>query len=119
MLLLDDETSVSAVASVQDAGVVDFVVETDREGERTRRATAVLHAADDEQPQRRISPPCWPPTRSRTDGAALRQSFGERGIQYGPAFTGLVSARTAEGKGRSVVAEVGLPSAVRSAADRL
>jgi acyl transferase domain-containing protein/acyl carrier protein len=114
MLLLDDETSVSAVASVEDAGLVDFVVETDREGERTRRAAAVLHTANDEQPQPRDISALLATHPQQTDGATLRQSFGERGIQYGPAFTGLVSARTAEGKGRSVVAEVGLPSGVRS-----
>ncbi len=114
MLMLDDETSVSAVASVEDAGVVDFVVETDREGDRTRRAAALLHAADDEAPRRRDVAALLATHPQQTDGAALRQSFGERGIQYGPAFTGLVSARTAEGKGRSVVAEVALPSGVRS-----
>ena len=44
-LLLDDKTPVSAVASVTSPGVVDFVVETNQDGEHTiRRATAVLHA---------------------------------------------------------------------------
>jgi acyl transferase domain-containing protein/acyl carrier protein len=117
MLMLDDETSVSAVASVEDAGIVDFVVETDREGERTRRATAVLHAADEtdqEAPQRRDIAALLATHPHRVEGSALRESFTERGIQYGPAFTGLVSGRTAEGKGRSVVAEIGLPSGVRS-----
>jgi acyl transferase domain-containing protein/acyl carrier protein len=114
MLMLDDETSVSAVASVEDAGIVDFLVETDREGERTRRATAVLHAADDQAPQRRDIAALLATHPHRAEGSALRESFNERGIQYGPAFTGLVSGRTAEGKGRSVVAEVRLPSGVRS-----
>jgi mycocerosic acid synthase len=114
MLMLDDETSVSAVASVQDTGVVEFVVETDREGERTRRATAVLHAADDELPPRLDISALLATHPRQAEGAALRESFCEHGIQYGPAFTGLVSARTAEDKGRSVVADVGLPRSVRS-----
>ena len=114
MLMLDDETSVSAVASVEDVGVADFVVETEREGERTRRAVAVLHSADDAQPQQRDIAALLATHPHATDGAALRQSFDARGIHYDPAFTGLISARTAEGKGRSVVAEVGLPSSVRS-----
>ena len=116
MLMLDDETSVSAVASVEDAGVAAFVVETDREGERTRRAAAVLHATDPagSSPQRRDIAALLATHPQQADGATLRESFGERGIHYGPAFTGLISARTAEGKGRSVVAEVGLPSGVRS-----
>jgi acyl transferase domain-containing protein/acyl carrier protein len=117
MLMLDDETSVTAVASVEDAGIVEFVVETDREGERTRRATAVLYAADPadkETPPRRDIAALLATHPRQAEGAALRDSFSERGIDYGPAFAGLVSARTAEGKGRSVVAEVGLPRSVRS-----
>ena len=74
----------------------------------------MLHAADDEAPQRRDIAALLATHPQQAEGAALRDSFTERGIQYGPAFTGLVSARTAEGKGRSVVAEVGLPRSVRS-----
>ncbi|OBH80429.1 polyketide synthase [Mycobacterium scrofulaceum] len=114
MLLLDDETPVSAVASVRDTGVAEFVVETDRDGERIRRAAAVLHAVVDEQPQRRDVAALLATHPQGNDGAALRQSFAERGVEYGPAFTGLVSTRTAEGKSRSVVAEVALPAAVRA-----
>ena len=44
MLLLDDETPVSASASVVSPGVVEFAVETYDAGERTRRANAMLHA---------------------------------------------------------------------------
>src|SRR5690606_37715148 len=52
MMLLNDETPVNAVAAVQTPGVLEFVVETDQDGERERRASAVLHLAeDDEQPQ--------------------------------------------------------------------
>ena len=43
MLLLDDETPVGAVASVNAPGAAAFVVETDHDGEHARRATAVLH----------------------------------------------------------------------------
>ena len=45
-LLLDDETSVSSDATVAAPGVLDFAVETHRDGERVRRAGAVLHGAD-------------------------------------------------------------------------
>lgn len=114
MLLLDDETPVSAVASILDAGVAEFVVETDRDGERIRSAAAVLHAVADEQPQRRDVAALLATHPQLEDGAALRQSFAERGVEYGPAFAGLVSTRTAEGKSRSVVAEVALPGAVRA-----
>ena len=46
MMLLKDETPVNAVAAVQSPGVLEFVVETDQDGERERRASAVLHAAE-------------------------------------------------------------------------
>ncbi|MCV7028980.1 sulfolipid-1 biosynthesis phthioceranic/hydroxyphthioceranic acid synthase [Mycobacterium sherrisii] len=118
MLLLDDETPVSAVASIKDAGVAAFAVDTDRDGERSRSATATLcRAADagaEEQPQRRDIAALLATHPQRTDGAALRRAFAERGVDYGPAFAGLVSACNAAGKSRTVVAEVELPRAVRS-----
>ena len=38
----------------------------------------------------------------------------QRGIQYGPAFTGLAAAHTAEAAGDTVLAEVALPGSIRS-----
>ena len=49
-LLLDEQTTVGASASLSSPGVVDFAVETNQGGEQARQATAVLHAADEEQP---------------------------------------------------------------------
>ncbi len=46
VLLLDEQTTVGASASVSSPGVVDFAVETNQEGEQARQASAVLHAAD-------------------------------------------------------------------------
>ena len=43
----------------------------------------------------------------RHDGNELRAWFDERGIQFGPAFTGLAAAFTAEGTISAVLAEVG------------
>lgn len=116
MLLLDEETQVSAVAAKDGVDVADFGVETEHEGERTRRASAVLRMADDQkqQPQPRDIPTLLAAHPRLTDGAALRQSFAERGVEYGPAFSGLASACTADRKGRSLVAEIRLPSVVRS-----
>ena len=116
MLLLDEQTPICAVASVEAPGVVKFVVETDHQGEHVRRATAVLHAAkDEEQPPSQqdmaallAAHPC------RVEGTELRQWFGTRGVQFGPAFTGLAAARTAEGTVSTVLAEVGLPASIRS-----
>lgn len=40
MLLLDEQTPIDAVASIDAPGVVNFTVETNRDGETTRHATA-------------------------------------------------------------------------------
>jgi polyketide synthase 5 len=115
MLLLDEKTPVGAAASLDGPGVVEFAVETVQDGEHTRRATAVLHAAEDDSP---------PPARDMAallaahpcsvNGTELRESFDKRGVQLGPAFTGLAAARTAEGRVSTVLAEVGLPGSIRS-----
>ena len=44
----------------------------------------------------------------------MRKRFDERGVQYGPAFTGLAAARTAKRTAGTVLAEVALPGAIRS-----
>ena len=99
MLLLNDQTPVAAVASVEAPGVVDFAVETDHDGERTRRAVAVLHAVEDEARTAAAG-------RVRTARGApvpsgrgrVRQWFDTRGVQFGPAFAGLIAAHTADGR---------------------
>ena len=117
MLLLDDQTSVGAVATVEEPGVATFVVQTDQRGEKVRRATAVLHALD---PQAETPPPARDVTAllsahpRHLEGDELRKWFDERGIRFGPAFTGLASSRIAEGTASAVLAEVGLPSAIRT-----
>lgn len=116
-LLLDDQTAISAAASVQSPGVLAFSVSTQDEGQRTGRAAATLCAAGSE------SEPGAPsydiealvaqhPVRA--DGADLRAAFDSVGIQYGPAFSGLTATYTAAGEVDSVLAEVALPSAIRS-----
>ena len=115
MLLLDEQTPVAAAASVEAPGVVEFAVETVEDGEHTRRASAVLHAGDEDfaQPAHDIAAllaehPC------SVTGTELREAFDKRGVQLGPAFTGLAAARTAEGGVSTVLAEVGLPGSIRS-----
>ena len=50
----------------------------------------------------------------RVEGAEMRKRFDKRGVQYGPAFTGLAAVRTAEGTAGTVLAEVALPGSIRS-----
>ena len=114
MLLLDDQTPIDAVASVEASGVVDFVVETHQDGENTRHATAALHATEDDPP-----PPSYDMAAllaahpCLVNGTELRESLVERGVQLGPAFAGLAAAHTAEAGVSTVLAEVGLPGSIR------
>jgi acyl transferase domain-containing protein len=114
-LLLDDETPISAVASVTSPGIVDFVVETFQEGPRIRRATAVLHAAaDEDQPPAYDMAALLMAHSSRMDGAEMRRQFDEHGLQYGPSFAGLAAAHCADETVGTVLAEVKLPGPIRS-----
>jgi acyl transferase domain-containing protein/NADPH:quinone reductase-like Zn-dependent oxidoreductase/acyl carrier protein len=115
MLLLDEQTAVTAVASVEAPGVVDFVVETEQDDERIRRSVAVLKIAEEHQdpPQLDVAALLEAHTR-RVDGAELRQRFDRRGVQFGPAFAGLVAASAAEGEVLTVLAEVALPAPIRA-----
>jgi polyketide synthase 5 len=117
-LLLDEQTTVGASASLSSAGVLDFIVETNQGGEQARQASAVLHAAEDQQP------PAYDVSALVTahprceDGAEVRKGLDQRGVQYGPAFTGLTAVHIAEWKGEAttstVLAEVALPGQIRS-----
>jgi polyketide synthase 5 len=114
-LLLDDETPVSAVASVTSPGIVDFVVETFQEGTQIRRATAVLHAGGDEDPPPAYDIPALLAAHPcRQDGAEMRKHFDEHGLQYGPAFAGLAAVHSADETVSAVLAEVRLPGPIRS-----
>jgi phthioceranic/hydroxyphthioceranic acid synthase len=121
MLLLDEETPVSAVATVTSPGVVEFAVEASvAEGTgHIRRASAVLHAkSDEDQPAGHDMGALLAAHSLRVDGEEMRTHFDQHGVQYGPAFTGLGAARIADGSAdgtpSSVLAEVALPPSIRS-----
>src|SRR5271166_1475891 len=114
-LLLDAQTTVGTAASVASPGVVDFAVETDQEGEHVRRAAAVLSAVGDaDRPHAHDVAALLAAHPRNVDGAELRKWWDQRGIQLGAAFTGLAAARTADGTGVTVLAEVRLPGSIRS-----
>jgi polyketide synthase 5 len=122
MLLLDDETQVSLVATAEVPGALAFAVETNQDGEHARRAIAVLHALerggedreDEDQPPAQDIEALLAAHPSRVEGADLRDALDACGIHYGPAFAGLGAAHTAEEAGTTVLAEIGLPSAIRT-----
>jgi acyl transferase domain-containing protein/NAD(P)-dependent dehydrogenase (short-subunit alcohol dehydrogenase family)/acyl carrier protein len=114
-LLLDDETPLGAVASLQEPGVLTFAVETLKDGKRSVWATAVLRAvADADQPPAFDIAGLLASHPRRVDGAEIRQWFGKRGLQLGTAFTGLTGIHAAEGTDETVLAEVELPLSLRS-----
>jgi polyketide synthase 5 len=115
MLLLEETTPVTAVATVESPGVVKFAVEAEQEGERARRASAVLHAGTEEDHSSTHDIAALLAEHPhRVDGDELRQGFDKRGLQYGRAFSGLAAVLTAEGGVDTVLAEVGLPPSIRS-----
>jgi acyl transferase domain-containing protein/acyl carrier protein len=121
MLLLDEETPVSAVATVPSPGVVEFSVEAAvAEGMgHIRRASAMLHAkSEDAQPAAHDMAAVLAAHTVRVDGEEMRTHFDQHGVQYGPAFSGLGAALikdgSADGTASSVLAEVALPPSIRS-----
>ncbi|WP_241011130.1 sulfolipid-1 biosynthesis phthioceranic/hydroxyphthioceranic acid synthase [Mycobacterium camsae] len=113
MLLLDHETPVGAVATVQRTGEAGFAVHTDTGGEKTRRAVAVLHSTAEPPPATHDIDALLAAHPRRLEGDRLRDWFGRRGVTFGPAFTGLLAARVAEAAVGTVLAEVDVPRATR------
>lgn len=115
MLLLDDETPISAVASVAPTGSIDFAVETFQDGTQIRRAAAMLQAAVDEG-----HPPAYDLAAltkahpRRVDGTDLRKKLDRHGLQYGPAFAGLAAVHHSDETIDTVLGEVVLPGPIRS-----
>ncbi len=111
-LLLDEQTTIGASASLSSPGVLDFTVATNPGGEQTRQATAVLFAAADEQPPALDTSALLAAHPTREEGDAVRERMDQRGVQYGPAFAGLGAVNT--GDGATMLAEVALPRQIRS-----
>jgi polyketide synthase 5 len=116
-LLLDEQTTVGASAALSSPGVVDFTVDTNQGGEQARLATAALHAAEEEQPPAHDMSALLATHPRREDGAEVRKRLDQRGVQYGPAFTGLAAVHTGEGATGTVLVEVALPGQIRSQQD--
>jgi len=115
-LLLDEKLVIGGSASSTAEGVAEFIVETTEAGETTRHATAVLHAAADEQaPVYDVSSLLADHPRSE-DGDEIRVRMNQRGLQYGPAFSGLRAVHVGD-EADTVLAEVALPRQIRSQQD--
>jgi polyketide synthase 5 len=113
-LLLDEQTTIGASASLSSPGIVDFVVESHQGGEQVRHAAAVLHAAADEQPPAYDIPALLAAHPGCDGGAEVRNRMDQRGVHYGPAFAGLGVVHIGDGAIGTVLAEVALPRQIRS-----
>ena len=113
-LLLDEQTTVYATASLTSPGVVDFLVESDEDGEQLRHATAVLQAAQDGLPPAYDVSALLAAHPRTESGDIVREGMAQRGFQYGPAFSGLGVLHVGEEPTGSVFVEVALPSKIRS-----
>ncbi|OBI06536.1 polyketide synthase [Mycolicibacter heraklionensis] len=116
-LPLDDWTPVSAGAVVVAPGVLNFGVHTHQGRDRVDCATAVLQAQPDvRQPAARDIAALLAAHQTRVRGVDLRKAAELAGIQYGPAFSGLVEVRLGNGGhtiGATALAEVELPGIAR------
>lgn len=121
MLLLSGHTEVTTSAAVESPGQGHWEAATTENDERARLASATLRAApaDRTEPAPLDIDLLIEEHTERLSGDELRSTLTERGIQYGPAFQGAIAAHqraTADG-GQTVLAEVALPSQLRSAKD--
>ncbi|KRD20422.1 polyketide synthase [Mycobacterium sp. Root265] len=123
LLLLEDTTEVSAAATVTGAGSAHFAVETYLQGEQVKRASAALRTGEDENAPAAVDIDAVIAAHPlRIDGAEMRGWYNQRGVQYGPAFAGLVAVNVSDtntgdnagGPSDSVLAEVALPGSIRS-----
>lgn len=114
LLLLDEHTELTAVATSETPGSATFTAQTDQDGERVVRATAGLHAAEPVgRPARRDIAGLLEAHPNALPGNGIRQTLAARGIDFGPAFAGLVSVRTAT-DAITLVGEVTAPAGIRA-----
>jgi polyketide synthase 5 len=120
-LTLDAQTTLGAIASLQEPGVLTFAAETVEHGQHARWATATLRAFNNSDDTDNIAPPpamdidgLLATHPREVDGAEVRQWFEKRGLAFGSAFAGLTRVHTSEGTDETVLAEVSLPRQLRS-----
>lgn len=116
LLLPDEHVEIAASASMEEPGAAEFVIVTDDDDDQTRRAAALLHATDEgEEPPYFDLAGLLAAHTVAIDGADVRNWFGDRKVQYGPAFTGLSAVHTTVDEDCStLLAEVVLRGDMRS-----
>jgi polyketide synthase 5 len=121
-LLLEEQTTLGAVASAETPGQINFTAETNHGGDLVRHAAAELHAvgagAEHDRPPVRDIPALLAAHPRREAGADIRNRLGEHGIQYGAVFAALSAVHCgeveSEGATGTLLAEVALGAPARS-----
>ena len=114
LLLLDEHTEISAVAALEAPGVAAFSVSTAIDGELAKRATAVLRANTVEPlPVHRNIEAILAAHPDPVTGDEIRALLASRGIEFGPAFTGLTRVHTAA-ESTTLLSEIAVPAGVRA-----
>ncbi|MFI0939915.1 sulfolipid-1 biosynthesis phthioceranic/hydroxyphthioceranic acid synthase [Streptomyces sp. NPDC021020] len=121
MLLLSGATQLSTSAVSEAPGQFRWEASTSENGERSRLASATLApaAAERTEPVPLDIDLLLDEHTAELTGDELRGTLAERGIQYGPAFQGALTARQGidDDGFQTVLAEVNLPSPLRSGND--
>lgn len=112
-LPLDEHTALGVSTSSAGADAVDFVVETNQNGEHARQATAVLRAMQDGAPEGYELAELLRAHPQVTAGDEVRARLDRLGVQYGPAFAGLGDLHISTSATGSVLAELALPGGLR------
>jgi acyl transferase domain-containing protein/acyl carrier protein len=112
-LLLDEHTDLTAVAALEAPGVAALQVRTHDDGETILRSSATLRADGADRPPVRDIPALLAAHPNNLGGNEIRQLLAARGIDYGPAFTGLAAVHTST-DGATLLAEVNPPAEIRA-----
>lgn len=113
-LPLDERTALGVSTSSVGADAVDFVVETNQNGEHARQATAVLRVMQDGPPAGYAIAELVQAHPHKGEGAEIRARSERHGVRYGPAFAGLGDLHISRSDTGSVLAELALPGGLRA-----
>ncbi|OAN37589.1 sulfolipid-1 biosynthesis phthioceranic/hydroxyphthioceranic acid synthase [Mycolicibacterium iranicum] len=113
-LPLEEQVAIGVSTSLLAPGVVDFIVESNRDGAHARHAAAILRLVEDAPPTDYDISALLALHPHREDGVEVRSRLEQHGLRYGPAFTGLGAVHIGHDATGSVLAEISLPTGMSS-----
>ncbi|MFG1932898.1 beta-ketoacyl synthase N-terminal-like domain-containing protein [Mycobacterium sp. NPDC048908] len=116
VLVGDTAISISTVATAESPDTFRFVVETYPDRAPVRHAAGAFHRTEpdtDDSPSARDVPALLAAHATTRQGEEIRDRLRHSGLQYGPAFTGLVAVHTGDEATDTVVAEIAVNATMR------